>query len=135
MSSVILAAIIAVKTPRDLAALNTRTFILCALVGVAAVVAAALLSQMVKYEGGSRPTDGRTRKMILWSTMTSFAGAGFGYNLWKVAPTVAANLQAKFMKTMSIGFAISAVVCLVLAFALSKVFSTGKLASWFPSKK
>ena len=134
MTGLLFALIVTVKTPRDLAALNTTTYILCALIGVAFVIAAAVLSQLVKFEGGSRPRDSKTRRMILWGMMLTAATAAFVYHLLMVASTVAPVLQSRFIRTISIGTGITVAVYVVLAFVLSKALSTGKLASWFPAK-
>jgi hypothetical protein len=125
---------ITTRTLKDLEALQTKTFIMCALVGVGGMLLAALFSQLVKYEGGSRPSDPKQRRIILYSLMLASAAGVFAYNAVMVSPTVAKNLIPRFNTVSYIGFAITLVVYFATAFAMSKIFSTGKLASWFPPK-
>jgi sulfoxide reductase heme-binding subunit YedZ len=125
---------ITTRTLKDLEALQTKTFTMCALIGIGAMLLAAALSQAVKYEGGNRPADPQRRRVILYGVMLASAAGVFAYNAIMVAPTVAKNLIPRFNTMSYIGFAITLVVYFVSAFAMSKIFSTGKLASWFPTK-
>lgn len=129
-----LIGVVSVRTPRDLQALNLRTYMLCAIIGVAFVLLAAIIAQLIKYEGGSRPRDPKQRRVAFWSLLLASGATAFCYNNYIVASSVALNLKAKFMLTTVKGTLGTLVAYLVIGFILSKVFSTGKLATWFPAK-
>ena len=125
---------ITVKTPAQLDSLSMQTYILGAIVGVVFLLIAAIIASAIKYEGGSKPKDPGKRRLWFWILLfLSFAGF-FLYNMYIVSKTVAPNLQPKFMIINIIGSAIAVVAYLILGFVISKIFSTGKLGSWFSSK-
>jgi len=127
--------LISVKTPRQLDALSIQTFIFAVIVGVVFLLLAVLIAKAIPFEGGSDPQDPRKRR--LWFRILLFVSfvVVFLYNMFFVAPTVAANLQSKFMTINIIASVIDVLVYFVLGFILSKIFSTGKLGNWFPTKK
>ena len=130
----LLISAVSVRTPRDLQALNARTYVLCALIGVAFLLLAVVIAQLIKYEGGSRPRDPKQRRVAFWGLFVTSGATAFCYNTFVVANTVAINLKAKFMSTTVVSMFVTLVVYLLLGFILSKVVSTGKLATWFPAK-
>lgn len=127
--------IISVRTPQHLTSLSIQTYIFAAIAAVVFVLITALISNSIKFEGGSEPRDPKKRKMWFYSLWFTAISSFFLYNLYVVAPTVAINLQSKFMTTNIISTAIVLVVYFVLGFILSKIFSTSKIGNWFPSKK
>ena len=131
---ILLLLVESVRTPRDLAALNMRTYVLSAIIGLAFLLVAAVIAQLIKFEGGSRPRDPKQRRVAFWSLLVASGATAFSYNSFVVASTVAINLKAKFVSTTVISALVTLVVYLLLGFILSKVFSTGKLATWFPAQ-
>ncbi len=127
--------IITVKTPAQLNSLAMQTYIFGAIVGIVGVIVATIIAKAIKFEGGANPKDPGKRRLWFWLLFfLSFSGF-FLYNMFVVSETIASNLQSKFTTTNLIGSAISAGAYFIVGFALSKMFSTGKLGSWFSSKK
>ena len=108
--------LITIKTPAQLSSLSIQTYILGAILGVVLLLIAAIIATMIDYIGGSSDEDSKKRRF------------------W-FSKTIAPNLESKFMITNIIGSIIATVVYLILGIILSKIFSKGKLGSWFPSKK
>lgn len=133
MTNLLVLSVITVRTPRDLDALALQTYISGAIVGGIFLLLAAIIARAIKFEGGAHPKDPGKRRLWFWVLMVASFASFFLYNLFLVAPTVALNLQGLFMTTNLIGSAIAPVTYLVGGFALSKIFSTGKLANWFSS--
>ena len=131
MTSILLASVITIRTPRDLDALTLQTYVAGAVVGAIFLLLAVTIAQTIKFEGGAHPRDPGKRRLWFWLLMVTSFAAFFLYNLFGVAPNVAANLQGMFMTTNLIGSAIVVATYLVGGFVLSKIFATGKLASWF----
>lgn len=127
--------LITVKTPAQLDALSVQTYIFGAIIGAVILLVAAMISNAIKFEGGSKPKDPGKRRSWFWILMIISFAVFFLYNMFTVSSTIAPNLQSKFMTTNLIGSLIAFVVYFILGFIISKVFSTGKLGNWFPSKK
>ena len=125
--------LITVKTPAQLSSLSIQTYILGAILGVVLLLIAAIIATMIDYIGGSSDEDSKKRRFWFW-VLFSLIGF-FLYNMFIVSKTIAPNLESKFMITNIIGSIIATVVYLILGIILSKIFSKGKLGSWFPSKK
>ena len=130
-----LALFITVKTPAQLDELTMQTYIMGAIVGVVFLVIAAIIASVIKYQGGANSPDPKKRRMWFWTLLFASFITFFLYNKFSVSSTVAPNLQPKFMTVTVIGSVIALVTYLIVGFVLSKMFSTGKLGNWFPSKK
>lgn len=128
-------ALITVKTQTQLDALTIQTYLFAVAAAGIFILIAALISSMIRFEGGAHPKDPAKRRMWFWILLFGCFATFFLYNMFLVTPTVATNLQAKFMKANIIGSFVALAVYFILGFILSKVFSTGKLGNWFPSKK
>lgn len=134
MTRLYLLPLIVVRTPRQLDALATQTYVLAAVVAVAAIMLAIGISSAIKFEGGARPSDPGKRRMAFWIVLVLAVTLFFLYNLYFAAPTISPNLQTRFMKTNVIALGAAAVIYLIGGFAISKAFSKGKLGSWFGSR-
>lgn len=131
MTTLLGLVVLTVRTPRDLDALALQTYILGAIIGAIFLLFATLIAQMIKFQGGAHPTDPGKRRLWFWALMVLSFASFFFYNSFVVAPTVAANLQGMFMTTNIIASVIVVATYLVAGFVLSRIFATGKLASWF----
>jgi len=127
--------LITVRTPQQLSALSLQTYIFGAIIGVIFLVMAAVIATMIKFEGGSHPKDPRKRRSWFWILVIVALIVSFLYNMFGVAPTVSNNLQGDFMSANVTGTLIAIATYVILGFLLSKMFSTGKLGNWFPSRK
>lgn len=126
--------LITVKTPAQLSSLSMQTYIFGAILGIVFLIIASIIANSIKFEGGANRKDKAKRKFWFWFLLFMTFASFFLYNMFVVSKTVAPNLGSKFMTTNIIGSIIATVVYLILGIILSKIFSTGKLGSWFSSK-
>lgn len=135
MKTALVLGLVTVRTPRELDALALQTEIAAAAVGAVFLILAAAIAQAIKFEGGKNPKDPAKRRLWFWVLMAAAAASFFLVNFFVIQPTVALNLQSQFMNVNAIGTVIVLVTYVLGGFLLSKAFSTGKLASWFPSSR
>ena len=115
--------------------LITSTYIFALIFMGGAILLAAVISNLVKYEGGSNPKDPGKRRMWFWIFAILGPVAFFLYNILSVIPTIKKGPALdKFGITHIIGTAIILVGYIVIGFVLSKMMKRGKLGNWFPSK-
>jgi sulfoxide reductase heme-binding subunit YedZ len=124
---------ISVRTPRDLSALATRSYLIAAVVALGFLVAAAITANAITYEGGPRPADPGKRRLSFWALGVTATVGFLGYAMLVLGPSVAANLQPRFMRATAIGAAEVFAVYVVVGFVISKIFATGKVGNWFSS--
>ncbi|MBS1495117.1 MAG: hypothetical protein JST55_16545 [Bacteroidetes bacterium] len=127
--------LVSVRTPQDLDSLSIQTYIIGAIVGLVMVIIAAIISNVIKFEGGANPKDPGKRRRWFWILMIISFSSFYLYNKFLVTPTISPNLYSKFQTTSLIGSAIALATFLIVGFVMSKMFSTGKIGNWFPSKK
>lgn len=135
MKTALVLGLVTVRTPRDLDALGLQTEIAGVVVGAVSLLLAAAVAQAIKFQGGKNPKDPSKRRLWFWLLMAAGAVGFFLVNFYVIQPTVAPNLQPQFMNVNAIGTVIVIGTHVLGGFLLSKAFSTGKLASWFPSSR
>ncbi len=100
-----------------------------------AILLAAVISNLIKFEAGANPKDPQKRRMWFWILAILGPVAFFLYNILSVIPTIKKGPALdKFGITHIIGTAIILVGYIVIGFVLSKMMKRGKLGNWFPSK-
>lgn len=119
-----------VKTPAQFNSLKMDLYIFGSIAGVVFLILSAVISVSIKYEGGSDRKDITKRRMVYWSLLFAVFATNFMYNKFKVEPTIALNLQSKFMTLNLISSLIALLVYLILGQVLAMMFSTGKLGNW-----
>lgn len=96
------------------------------------ILLAAIISNMIKYQGGAYPKDPGKRRMWFWimavlaPVMNLFLGLIVFY-----APLNGGLAKSKMMTAIGIGSSITFVIYLIVGFILSKIFKNGKLGNWF----
>lgn len=126
--------LVLVRTPKQLAQLTLQTYVVGAVCGLLFLAIAAILSSLIKFEGGANPSDPGKRRMWFWTLLVVCFAAFFLYNRLMVSPKIALSLQTKFMMTNMFASFAAVLVYLVAGFVVSKINATGKLGNWFPSK-
>jgi hypothetical protein len=115
----------------DVKALEMQTYIMAAVVAIAFLGLAALISSNIAFEGGALPTDPRKRRIWFWSLVATALSSHFLYNTFIVAPMIASRWQGRFMKTLTYSSIALVLTYVLLGFILSRMFATGKLGTWF----
>lgn len=110
---------------------TTTAYIIGIAVSLVFLLIAALISNGIKYEGGSNPKDPKKRKVCFWIclvlSLIATAASGFIIRGGIQVP----SLQAKFTTALFIALGIGLVLYILLGFVLSKMFKNGKLGHWF----
>jgi hypothetical protein len=125
-----------IRNIRELESLQTETYLLVFVTILIFLTAAFIAAQSIAYEGGKNPQDAIKRRG--W-----FIGLGligflvfFGYNYLYVKSTILnAALQAKFTDTNIICAVGVLVGYFAMGFVLSKLLSSTKFGTIFPSKR
>ncbi|MEN9445647.1 MAG: hypothetical protein RL728_159 [Bacteroidota bacterium] len=106
------------------------TYILSVIFAAVVLLLAALISNLIQFEGGSNPKDPGKRKMWFWifavlNPLIFYVVAAFA-----MEPSNRRELE-QWNDSLPIAVGVGFVVYIVLGFVLSKVFKNGKLGNWF----
>lgn len=90
---------------------------------------AILISNAIKFEGGSKPKDSGKRKLVFW--LFFLLNPGVSYAVGLLMSPASGIAKTKHMDTLPIGLAIGVVVYLVLGVTISKLMKKSKVGNWF----
>jgi sulfoxide reductase heme-binding subunit YedZ len=97
---------------------------------VITLVIAAVISNLIQYETGTKPRDAQKRKLWFW--LLAFIGPAAGlFITWSVFMPEKAMEKDAFESAVPIGTGIGFVLYILLGFLLSRMFRNGKLGNWF----
>jgi hypothetical protein len=121
---------------KDVSALITQTYIIAFIFVLAFVLLAVIISNLIKFEGGTTPKDPAKRRKCFWILAGLLPVSLYIYNLLLVIPDVRTGPALnKFSMHPQIASGVAFVVYILIGFVLSKTMSRGKIGNWFPSKK
>ena len=121
---------------RDVPGLITQTYIIAIIFVVAFILIAVIISNLIKFQGGTNPKDPGKRRLWFWILAVVAPISFYLYNLLMVIPNVKTGPALnKFSMHPPIASGIILVAYILVGFALAKMFSRGKIGNWFPSKK
>jgi len=106
------------------------TYILSIIFAAAILLIAALISNAIKFEGGSHPKDPGKRKMWFWIFAILNPIAFYTIAAFVMAPSNRKELE-QWNDSLPIATVLGFIVFIILGFILSKVFKNGKLGNWF----
>jgi hypothetical protein len=97
------------------------------------ILIAALISNMIKFEGGANPKDPGKRKMWFWIMAILNPVLFYILSAFVLAPNPENDQMVydDYMASLPIAAGIGFVVYVILGFVFSKVFKNGKLGNWF----
>ena len=97
------------------------------------ILIAALISNMIQFEGGSNPKDPGKRKMWFWIMAILNPVLFYVLSAFVLAPNPDNDQMVydDYIASLPIAAGIGFVVYVVMGFVLSKVFKNGKLGNWF----
>jgi hypothetical protein len=120
---------------RGVDALISSSYIFAIIFMGVAILLAVLVSNIIKFEGGSNPKDEKKRRIWFWIFAILGPVSFFLFNVLSVIPSIRKGpAVSKFGSTHIIASAIILVGYVVIGFILAKVMKNGKLGNWFPSK-
>jgi len=108
-------------------------YIISVIVAGVMILLAALVSNAIKFEGGSSPKDPGKRKMWFWVIAILNPILFFVVARFVMAPNPADDQMVydDYMKVVPIALGVGFVAYIVIGFALSKMFKHGKIGNWF----
>jgi len=97
------------------------------------ILIAALISNMIKFEGGANPKDPGKRKMWFWIMAILNPVLFYILSAFVLAPNPENDQMVydDYMASLPIAAGIGFVVYVILGFVFSKVFKNGKIGNWF----
>jgi len=110
---------------------STSAYIISLGAALLFLLLSAILANAIKYEGGSHPSDPKSRKLWFWilAGLNPVICFLMGYYVFK--PDANIMVVNNYISALSIGTAIGFVLYILLGFILSKVFANGKIGHWF----
>ncbi len=111
---------------------STTAYIVTISTALLFLLLAALIAQIIKFEGGSHPKDPQKRKLSFWflAIFHPFVGFSLGYFVFMSAD-FNVMVRDNYIKALSIGTVLGFFAYLLLGFALSRTFANGKIGNWF----
>jgi len=117
---------------RDVPGLITQTYIIAIIFVLAFILIAVIISNLIKFEGGTNPKDPRKRRIWFWILAALAPVAFYLYNLFMVIPNVKTGPALnKFTMHPPIASGIVLVGFILIGFILAKMSKTGKIGNWF----
>ena len=108
-------------------------YIYAAIVAIVMILISALISNAIKYEGGSNPKDPGMRKTWFWVIAIVNPIVCYLIGMFVLAPNANNDQIAhdEFMTGLAIGTGIGFVLYILIGFILSKMLKNGKIGNWF----
>lgn len=106
------------------------TYILSIIFAAAVLLLAALISNIIQFEGGSNPKDPGKRKMWFWIFAVLNPIIFYSIAAFVLAPSNRKESE-QWMDSLPIATIIGFAVFIILGFVLSKIFKNGKIGNWF----
>ena len=111
---------------------SLSAYIIAVVIALVFLLIAAVISNLIQFEGGSHPKDPGKRKMWFWVFAVLCPIVIFLYGFLAVRPDInVPSLRDKYTTALSISTGVAFVLYILLGFILSKMFKHGKLGNWF----
>ena len=111
---------------------SLSAYVIAVVIALVFLLIAAVISNSIKFEGGSHPKDPGKRKMWFWIFAILTPLVVFLYGFLAVRPDInVPSLREKYTTALGIGTGVAFVLYILLGFILSKMFKHGKLGNWF----
>jgi sulfoxide reductase heme-binding subunit YedZ len=109
------------------------TYIFAAVFAGAMILIAALISNMIQFEGGSNPKDSGKRKMWFWIFAVINPILFYLLGALVLAPNSEDDQMVfdEYMKVLPVAVAAGFVIYIIIGFVLAKAFKNGKVGNWF----
>lgn len=102
------------------------------IVFVVCMLLAVISANAIQYEAGINPQDKKKRKIWFWIFAMLCPVAIMAISYFAVYSGIRVpSRQTAYLTAMAISSGVAFVLYIIVGFVLSKMFSHGKLASWF----
>lgn len=111
---------------------SLSAYIISVVIALVFLLIAAIISNLIKFEGGSNPKDPGKRRLWFWILGIFCPIVIFLYGFLIVRHDIAVpSMRDKYTTAISIGSGVAFLLYVLLGFLLSKIFKNGKLGNWF----
>lgn len=110
---------------------TTSAYIISIITALVFLLIAAMISNAIKFEGGSNPGDPHKRRNWFWILAVLNPVTILLLGLFVFVPEANIMVLQKYETAVYIGTGIGFVVYIILGILLSKIFKNGKLGNWF----
>jgi len=111
---------------------SVSAYVIAVVIALFLLLVAAIISNLIQFEGGSNPKDTGKRKMWYWVLGILTPIVIFLYGFLIVRPDILVpSMRDKYTTAISIGAGIAFLLYVALGFVLSKIFKHGKVGNWF----
>lgn len=111
---------------------SLSAYIISVVIALAFLLIAAIISNLIQFEVGSRPKDAQKRKNWFWILAVLCPIVIFMYGFLVVRPDILIpSMRDKYTIALSVGAGVAFFLYVILGFVLSKIFKHGKLGNWF----
>jgi hypothetical protein len=124
-----------IRNPKQLSALDSQTYIISVSTAIVALGIAYVISNLISFEGGSKPRDPFKRRVTFIIVGLVSALLMYLYNIIIVLQTIAISLQDKFRTTALFSMAVLLIIYIICGFILSKILRTKKFGTIFASSR
>lgn len=115
---------------------TSQVYIFAAIFGSVFLLLATLISNAIKFEGGSNPGDPRRRRTWFWvmGLLGAVSNVLFGLISYYY-PEGNEFAKSKLIVAIGLGAGLCLLIHIVLGFVLSATIKNGKINNWFHLKK
>ena len=111
---------------------SVSAYIISVIISLIILLVAVIISMSIKFEGGTRPKDPKSRKMWFWILALITPAMIFLMGYFVFLPTEEnRKVINDYVSALSIGTIAGFFLYVILGFILSKIFTNGKLGHWF----
>lgn len=110
---------------------STTAYVISGIITLTFLVFAILISNVINFEGGSRPKDAAKRRAWFWFLAVLNPAVIFLLGYFVFMPEANIMIVKRYVSALSIGTVIGFVLYILLGFVLSKIYKHGKISHWF----
>jgi hypothetical protein len=110
---------------------STTAYVISVIIALIILLLSAIIAKAIKFEGGSKPKDPKSRKLWFWVLAFINPIMIFLLGFFVFMPDGNIRVIHDYITALSIGTIAGFFLYIILGFVLSKVFANGKLGHWF----
>lgn len=107
-----------------------NTYILSIIFASVILLIVAVISNLIKYEGGANPKDPRKRKIWFWIFAVLNPVLFYVMAKFIIFP-VNTGERSEWNDSLPLAIIVGFIMFIILGFVLSKIFKNGKIGNWF----
>ena len=111
---------------------SVSAYIISVIITLIILLVSVIIAMSIKFEGGTKPKDPKSRKMWFWILALATPIVIFLMGFFVFIPSEEnRKVINDYVSALSIGTIAGFFLYVILGFILSKIFTNGKLGHWF----